>query len=88
MFSRKTFFVVGDVLNISIAHELAKHGDIIESHEKEDFYNLIPTIKASFKWVARYCKFQYLLKTDDDVFVNIPRRRNILRISFQDTVLE
>ena len=38
-----------------------------------------------FEWAVRYCDFEYLLKGDEDVFVNVPRllaylnERNTLR---------
>ena len=30
------------------------------------------------EWAYKYCDFQYLLKTDDDVFVNLPNLYNLL----------
>ena len=33
-----------------------------------------------FEWAARYCSFLFLLKTDDDVFVNSRRLFDVLRL--------
>ena len=30
------------------------------------------------EWAYKYCDFQYLLKTDDDVFVNLPNLYKLL----------
>jgi len=34
----------------------------------------------AFEWAARYCSFSFLLKTDDDVFVNTRRLIDVLRL--------
>ena len=40
---------------------------------REDFYNLAPKLKMGFEWSTKYCQFDFLLKGDDDVFINIPQ---------------
>jgi len=48
-------------------------GDIILGDNMENFYNLPPKLQMGFEWSLRYCSFDYLVKGDDDVFINIPQ---------------
>ena len=53
--------------------------DIIYGDVYEHFLNLTFKIQMVFEWAVTYCKFEYLLKADDDVFVNIPSLLEFLR---------
>ena len=72
----KTIFQLGlssdnDVWRESVA-ESAKYKDIIFGDFDDTFNNLPIKVLMGFKWASRFCEFEYLLKTDDDVFVHIP----------------
>jgi len=79
----KTIFLVGRSHNrTAMAHMLAeseRFGDIVKGNFYENFFNLSFKVQAGFEWAHLYCGFDYLLKGDDDVFVNIPRLFAFLR---------
>ena len=58
--------------NNKIIKESKSYGDIILGDFFEDFFHLTFKVQMGFEWAVRYCDFEYLLKGDDDVFVNIP----------------
>ena len=71
----KTVFLIGEGQNIAMSDRISREaqifGDIIQGDYKETFDNKVFKIQSGFEWAAKYCNnFQYLLKTDDDVFVN------------------
>ena len=45
-------------------------GDLVRADYDEHYWNLTLKVQMGFEWAARYCKFSFLLKIDDDVFVN------------------
>ena len=45
-------------------------GDLVRADYFEHYWNQTLKIQMGFEWAARYCNFSYLLKADDDVFVN------------------
>ncbi|KYB26486.1 beta-1,3-galactosyltransferase 1 [Tribolium castaneum] len=63
-----------------LEEERALYNDIIQERFIDSYNNL--TLKSTFmlKVVNRYCKnsFKYLMKADDDVFVNLPRVLHML----------
>nr|XP_050050571.2 beta-1,3-galactosyltransferase 4-like [Dermacentor andersoni] len=62
----------GMILQERVANESARYGDIIQADFRDTYRNL--TLKSVFllKWAFMYCsRAQFLLKTDDDVFVNV-----------------
>ncbi|XP_046735329.1 beta-1,3-galactosyltransferase 1-like [Diprion similis] len=70
-------FLVGessnDTLNENIENESLQYKDIIQEKFLDTYNNL--TIKSimMLKWVTSNCgQAQYLMKTDDDMFVNVP----------------
>lgn len=73
----RTAFLVGrshNPYNMRILrNEVAIHEDLILGDVYEDFYNLTAKVQMGFEWAVKYCKFKYLLKGDDDVFINFPR---------------
>lgn len=71
----KTVFLIGVtgnnmLLSDRISREAQIFGDIIQGDYSETFANKVFKIQSGFEWAAKYCSFEYLLKTDDDVFVN------------------
>lgn len=46
------------------------YGDIITGDYQEAFFNMAFKVAMGFEWALKFCKFDYLLKTDDDIFVN------------------
>lgn len=73
----KTYFVVGLTTNQEtlrlLSCEKEQFSDIIYGDVYESFDNLTFKMQIGFEWAVRYCKFKYLLKTESDVFVNIPK---------------
>ena len=71
----KTVFLVGEGNNAVEADRITREeqifGDIIQGDYAESFANKVFKVQSGFEWAAKYCNFHYLLKTDDDVFVNI-----------------
>lgn len=45
-------------------------GDLVRSAHYEDYWNQTLKVQMGFEWAAKYCKFSFLLKIDDDVYVN------------------
>lgn len=71
----KTVFLIGEGQNVAMSDRISREaqifGDIIQGDYTETFDNKVFKIQSGFEWAAKYCgNFQYLLKTDDDVFVN------------------
>ncbi|KAL9985333.1 hypothetical protein ACROYT_G007723 [Oculina patagonica] len=46
------------------------YGDIVQADYHEHFWNMSYKVAMGFEWSVKYCTFHYLLKADDDVFVN------------------
>ena len=72
----KTFFLLGQTRNQTqsesslLKKENNIYGDIIRADYYEHYWNQSLKIEMGFEWAARYCTFSFLLKSDDDVFVN------------------
>ncbi|XP_077993765.1 beta-1,3-galactosyltransferase 5-like [Glandiceps talaboti] len=55
----------------SVQDESANHHDIILFDYQEDYLNLTLKTLLGFKWMSHFCgNVSYILKTDDDVFMN------------------
>ena len=80
----KTFFLLGKTRNQAqsdlIETESNKYGDLIHANYYEHYWNQSLKVQMGFEWAARYCSFSFLLKTDDDVFVNTRRSIDVLRL--------
>jgi len=88
--SWQTFFVVGNQVNTTkdmfrkhfektaLHSEVVHYRDIIEGDFEEMFYNLPYKLQVAFEWASLYCNASYVLKTDDDVFVNTETAFNFL----------
>ena len=70
----KTVFLLGQVqneaLSQSIRTEAKYYGDIVIGSFIDSYQNLTLKVKVGFTWAYLQCNFKYLMKTDDDSFVN------------------
>ena len=71
----KTVFLLGQAVGDSITNEYLEaegkiHRDLIRGAQKEDYHNLTLKTQMGLEWASKYCDFEFLLKADDDVFVN------------------
>ncbi|EDO39939.1 predicted protein [Nematostella vectensis] len=55
-----------------VERESNRFGDILRINKRESYRNLVEKIQGSFEW-ALSVKPQYILKADDDVYVNMPK---------------
>lgn len=71
----KVLFIIGTTKEERdpnlLSEEMFKHNDLLFFKTGESFYNLTEKLQKSFQWITRHCDFRYLLKADDDVFVNM-----------------
>lgn len=69
----RTFFLLGQTKNQGVSRLIEEEektcGDIIRGDYFEHYWNQSFKIEMGFEWAARYCNFSFLLKADDDVFV-------------------
>lgn len=70
-------FLVGETnstdLQASIERENGQNHDIVQGNFKDSYRNLTYKHVMALKWATYYCPgAKYVLKTDDDVFVNTP----------------
>lgn len=72
----KTVFLLGQSRDKNhselLLREEAFYGDLIRADYFESYWNQTLKIEMGFEWAARYCSFTFLLKADDDVFINPP----------------
>ncbi|KAJ7376515.1 hypothetical protein OS493_034251 [Desmophyllum pertusum] len=54
----------------SLLKEDEIYGDLVRADYFDNYWNQTLKIQMGFEWATRYCKFSFLLKVDDDVFVN------------------
>ncbi|XP_068106284.1 beta-1,3-galactosyltransferase 4 [Hyperolius riggenbachi] len=64
----------------ALVHEAVTHGDIIQANFTDSYRNLTVKTLTGFTWALQKCQgAQFLLKTDDDVFVNTLALATFLR---------
>ena len=82
--SWKTVFQLGQStdpkVQIQAIAEAVQYQDIIFGDFPDIFYNLPIKVIMGFEWATKFCDFEFLLKTDDDVFVNIPNLFKFLMV--------
>lgn len=76
-------FLIGStksaILQEQIEQESAKYSDIIQQDFLDSYKNLTLKSIMLLEWVTAYCpNVQYVLKTDDDMYVNVPNLINTL----------
>ncbi|CAH1787327.1 unnamed protein product [Owenia fusiformis] len=75
-FTIKVVFLVGDsgklTMNLALQEESAIYGDIIQETFMDTYRNLTLKTIMGLKWVTNFCPdARYILKCDDDIFVNV-----------------
>ena len=71
----RVVFIVGlsdDATNEALIREAEQYGDIIQARFTDTYRNLTFKATSALRWVTNYCSnTKYVLKTDDDIFVNM-----------------
>lgn len=63
-----------DMLQNALNEESKEHGDIIQADIVDTYANIVYKSLAVLQWVSQYCpRAEFVIKTDDDVFVHVPR---------------
>lgn len=79
----RTMFLLGQPRHPTemkyLSAETAIYGDIIQGFQTDSYQNLTLKIEMGLEWAMKYCDFEFLLKADDDVFVNTFKLLNYLR---------
>lgn len=76
-------FILGQGLNEDVHEALSGenkvYGDIIRGNFIDSYKNLTLKTISYLEWIDKYCnQTKYILKTDDDVFINVPRLMQFL----------
>ena len=70
----KTVFLVGQVKDSlqeeHLEAESSMYNDLIRGAQKDAYQNLTLKTQIGLEWAAKYCDSQFVMKTDDDCFVN------------------
>lgn len=79
----KVIFLVGHSANFSgqarINKEAVDHGDLLQESFLDTYANLTLKSLMALKWFAGNCdSVPYLLKMDDDVYVHLPKLRDLV----------
>lgn len=73
----KTYFLLGQTPTSNVSKLLLKEDeafrDLVRGDYKEHYWNQTYKIQMGFEWAVKYCEFSFLLKADDDVFVDTAR---------------
>ena len=78
-----TVFLVAQTRDQNLSNSLLKedetYGDLVRANYYDHYWNQTRKIQMGFEWAVTYCSFSFLLKLDDDVFVNVPKVLLFLR---------
>uniref|UniRef100_A0A1A9W437 Galectin domain-containing protein n=1 Tax=Glossina brevipalpis TaxID=37001 RepID=A0A1A9W437_9MUSC len=71
-------FVLGRTANQNLNKDLSEensiYGDLIRGHYIDSYNNLTLKTISSLEWVDQHCaKAKFILKTDDDMFINVSK---------------
>ncbi|EDW04110.1 uncharacterized protein LOC6561984 [Drosophila grimshawi] len=71
-------FVLGrgtnETVNEALSQENFMYGDLIRGNFIDSYNNLTLKTISSLEWIDQHCpRAQYILKTDDDMFINVPK---------------
>lgn len=71
-------FLLGSTKDQQLAKDLTAenklYGDLISGHFLDSYNNLTLKTVSLLEWVDNYCNnIKFILKTDDDMFINIPK---------------
>ncbi|XP_017835001.1 beta-1,3-galactosyltransferase 2 isoform X2 [Drosophila busckii] len=77
-------FVLGrgtnETLNQALTDENYMYGDLIRGNFIDSYNNLTLKTMSSLEWADQYCqRAKYILKTDDDMFINVPKLLKFLK---------
>ncbi|XP_078358281.1 beta-1,3-galactosyltransferase 5-like [Oculina patagonica] len=61
-----------------LSAEAKIYGDIVQGSQTDSYYNLTLKTEMGLEWAVKYCDFDFLLKADDDVFINPYKLLNYL----------
>ncbi|KAL3224949.1 hypothetical protein MRX96_049403 [Rhipicephalus microplus] len=80
----RAFFLLGRTANASLQEQVRAEseafGDIIQADFMDTYNNLTVKSVVLLKWVDKNCpRSRYVLKTDDDMYVNVQNLVNLLR---------
>lgn len=80
----RVLFVIGVPPSLAIErqikNEARKYKDILQFNFLENYYNLTLKAISLLKWSYRHCgKSKYMVKTDDDVIVNMPMLNHLVQ---------
>ncbi|XP_073825301.1 uncharacterized protein [Musca autumnalis] len=84
-----TAFILGRTTNATVSEALTQenmiYGDLIRGHFIDSYNNLTLKTLSSLEWVDNHCpKAKYILKTDDDMFINVPKLLQFLDAHAKD----
>ena len=70
-------------LHTSLMAEADQHGDIVREDFLDSYQNLTLKTLAGIKWAGEYCqRARFVLKTDDDMYVNVGGLMDYLNAEF------
>jgi len=77
-------FLLGDTDSLEMQNQVmdesSKYGDVIQEGFLDTYNNLTLKSVMLLKWVRSHCRHaRYVMKTDDDMFVNLPRLISFLQ---------
>lgn len=77
-------FVLGrgtnETVNKALSEENFMYGDLIRGNFIDSYNNLTLKTISSLEWVDQHCsRAKYILKTDDDMFINVPKLLTFLK---------
>lgn len=77
-------FVLGrgtnETVNAALNQENYMYGDLIRGNFIDSYNNLTLKTISSLEWTDQHCSSaKYILKTDDDMFINVPKLLNFLK---------
>lgn len=79
---RKCVFLIGETSDraqkAAVRLEARKKGDILLGNYSDTYRNLTYKVVSGFHWTVFECKPKFILKTDDDCFVNVNVLTDIL----------
>ncbi|KAK3594864.1 hypothetical protein CHS0354_005793 [Potamilus streckersoni] len=87
--SSRILFLVGRIENETVQRSLETESkqfqDIVQGDFIDDYHNLTHKGVLGYRWITEYCQnAKFILKIDDDVFVNIFRVIHTLLPKFKD----
>lgn len=89
----KVLFVIGrtpqNVTDMFVSMEKIEYGDVIHYNLVDSYYNLTLKSVSALKWATTRCaNAKHVMKTDDDMFVNIPLLlKSVLQLDLANVVV-